>query len=263
MKVCENCGALLDDFALYCSECKTKQGTYQSWDRTGSSQAETGQAASGLASFDQPQEETSDHRENSGGRVRAFCSSCGAKLDSNARFCAFCGMPVANADDSFAKAGRVANTLPELLKTISGRIQTVGVMGIVLGSIQICVVFVNFVLLIGRLIPQSFWNWINLLFLALLGVFNLYGSCRTVKYSDAALKDPGSLLKNYADVGNHIFVLVWNSVYFLVNLIDLNPFGILLMGYGVAVSIIDLTYVRNYIMNHKAQIKEMMRLETA
>ena len=141
-----------------------------------------------------------------------FCTHCGKELLDEAVICPGCGCATnykhTESTDSEA-----------LLNTLSQRINTNGIIWLVIGILQI--------------LGGIFLNW----FLLIVGILNLVSSIQGMKYSKALLENPTGIVAKYEPLTGPIITLIYNLVIG----------GVI----GVAGSIYYFAAIRSFVMENK------------
>lgn len=146
-----------------------------------------------------------------------YCTHCGKELFDEAVICVGCGCAVSKQpDQSTYKASADA---AGILNTLSQRLNTNGIIWLVIGILQI----------LGGL----FINW----FLLIVGVLNIISSIQDMQYSKALLENPTGIIAKFEPVTGPIITLVYNLVIG----------GVI----GVVGSIYYFVAIRNYVMENK------------
>ena len=160
-----------------------------------------------------------------------FCTHCGNEVNENAVICIKCGCAISNC-----KTNTNGQTLKNsqnnlfadnqsLVSTISQRIQTNGIIWIVIGAVQI---------LLGISV-----NW----FLLIVGVLNLLSAIQDLNYCKTILQNPVGIVEKVKPLTLPIITLVYN----------------LLIGgvIGVAGSIYYFVAVRGYVLENEQAFLEI------
>ena len=146
-----------------------------------------------------------------------YCSKCGKEIVPNAAFCISCGSAVKN--DSYQTAKSDFNTNKTLLITLSQRLNTNGIIWLVIGIIQI--------------LGGIFINW----FLLIVGVLNIISSVQDMQYSKTMLENSSGIVAKFEPLTGPIITLIYNLVIG----------GVI----GVVGSIYYFFAIRNYVMENK------------
>lgn len=146
-----------------------------------------------------------------------YCTHCGKELMDEAVICVGCGCAVSGAQGQTTYNPAVDSTT--LLNTLSQRVNTNGIIWLVIGILQI----------LGGL----FINW----FLLIVGALNIVNSIQDMKYSKTVLENPAGIVPKFEPVTGPVITLIYNLVIG----------GII----GVAGSIYYFVAIRNYVMENK------------
>ena len=151
-----------------------------------------------------------------------YCSHCGKELLDEAVICVGCGCAVGGNPAQSTTGVAVDKNL--LLNTLSQRLNTNGIIWLVIGILQI----------LGGLV----FNW----FLLIVGVLNIISSTQDMKYSKAMLENPSGIVAKFEPLTGPIITLVYN----------------LLIGgvIGVVGSAYYFFAIRNYVMENKQTFAE-------
>ena len=151
-----------------------------------------------------------------------YCSHCGKELLDEAVICVGCGCAVGGNPAQFTPG--VAVDKNALLNTLSQRLNTNGIIWLVIGILQI----------LGGL----FFNW----FLLIVGVLNIISSTQDMKYSKTMLENPSGIVAKFEPLTGPIITLAYN----------------LLIGgvIGVVGSVYYFIAIRNYVMQNKQTFAE-------
>ncbi len=146
-----------------------------------------------------------------------YCSKCGKELMDEAVICVGCGCAVAGQQRQSAYNATVDSAT--LLNTLSQRVNTNGIIWLVIGILQI----------LGGL----FINW----FLLVVGVLNIVSSIQDMKYSKTLHENPAGIVAKFEPITGPVITLIYN----------------LLIGgvIGVVGSIYYFVAIRNYVMENK------------
>ncbi len=154
-----------------------------------------------------------------------YCPKCGTAMADEMNFCASCGSPVGPRPAPAVYAPAI-NPTP-LLNTLSQRLNTNGIIWLVIGALQI----------LGGL----FIDWV----LLIVGVLNIISAIDDMNYSKTLLTNPTGLMKRFEPLTGPIITLVYNLVFG----------GVI----GVAGSIYYLVAIRNFVMEHKVAFSSLDR----
>lgn len=144
-----------------------------------------------------------------------FCTNCGKSIPNDAHFCGNCGTVV----NGGAKTVQTASVTTGLLNTLSQRLNTNGIIWLVIGILQI--------------LGGIFINW----FLLIVGVLNIISSVQDMQYSKTLLENPTGIVAKFEPIVGPIITLVYNLVIG----------GVI----GVIGSIYYFVSIRNYVMENK------------
>lgn len=146
-----------------------------------------------------------------------FCSKCGKELLDEAEICVGCGCAVGGQNTQTFNNQSVGGT--ELLNTLSQRLNTNGIIWLVIGILQI--------------LGGIFINW----FLLIVGVLNIVSAIQDMRYSKTLLEKPNGIVAKFEPLAGPIITLIYNLI-----------FGGLI---GVVGSIYYFVAIRNYVMANK------------
>ena len=146
-----------------------------------------------------------------------YCTHCGKEIMDEAVICVGCGCPVTGQHKQTAQAP--INGSPELLNTLSQRLNTNGIIWLVIGILQV----------LGGL----FINW----FLLIVGVLNIISSVQDMQYSKTVLEDPSGIMAKFEPITGPVITLIYNLVIG----------GVI----GVIGSVYYFIAIRNYVMENK------------
>ena len=146
-----------------------------------------------------------------------FCTHCGKELLDEAVICPSCGCAVNNVGVNVGVISSGDGTA--LLNTLSQRVNTNGIIWLVIGILQI--------------LGGIFANW----FLLIVGVLNIISSVRDMKYSKTLPENPTGIVAKFEPITGPVITLIYN----------------LLIGgvIGVVGSIYYFVAIRNYVMENK------------
>lgn len=144
-----------------------------------------------------------------------FCAHCGKELLDEAVVCVGCGCAVDGTGN------RHSSDTAALLNTLSQRLNTNGIIWLVIGILQI----------LGGL----FLNW----FLLIVGVLNIISSVQDMRYSKTMLESPTGIVAKFEPVAGPVITLVYNLVIG----------GVI----GVVGSIYYFAAIRSFVMENKTQ----------
>ena len=143
-----------------------------------------------------------------------YCSNCGKEVLDGAAFCVGCGYAV-----SSKKTNKQSDEGVKLLNTLSQRLNTNGIIWLVIGVLQI--------------LGGIFIEW----FLLIVGVLNIISSVQDMQYSKTLLEKPSGIVAKFEPLTGPIITLVYNLVIG----------GVI----GVVGSIYSFFAIRNYVMENK------------
>lgn len=146
-----------------------------------------------------------------------YCTHCGKELFDEAVICVGCGCAVVGQNSQAVNGAPVDGTA--LLNTLSQRLNTNGIIWLVIGILQI---------LGGLLI-----NW----FLVIVGVLNIISSIQDMQYSKTLLENPTGIVAKFEPLTGPIITLIYNLIIG----------GVI----GVVGSIYYFVAIRNYVMENK------------
>ncbi len=146
-----------------------------------------------------------------------YCTHCGKELLDEAVICVGCGCAVSDQNNQTANNITVDGTI--LLNTLSQRLNTNGIIWLVIGILQI--------------LGGIFINW----FLLIVGVLNIISSIQDMQYSKILLENPTGIVPKFEPIVGPIITLVYNLVIG----------GVI----GVVGSIYYFFAIRNYVMENK------------
>ncbi len=146
-----------------------------------------------------------------------YCTHCGKELLDEAVICMGCGCAVSGQNIHIPNNVTADGT--RLLNTLSQRLNTNGIIWLVIGILQI----------LGGL----FINW----FLLIVGVLNIISSVQDMQYSKTLLEDPTGIVARFEPTTGPIITLIYNLVIG----------GVI----GVVGSIYYFLAIRNYVMENK------------
>ena len=149
--------------------------------------------------------------------IMKYCTHCGKELFDEAVICVGCGCAV--NDQNIMAARNMSSAGTALLNTLSQRVNTNGIIWLVIGILQI----------LGGL----FINW----FLLIVGALNVISSIQDMQYSKTLQEDPTGIVERYEPLAGPIITLVYNLIFG----------GII----GVVGSIYYFVQIRSFVMQHK------------
>ena len=146
-----------------------------------------------------------------------YCTHCGKELLDEAVICVGCGCAVAG-QQTLKMNNSVADS-NTLLNTLSQRLNTNGIIWLVIGVLQI--------------LGGIFLNW----FLLIVGVLNIVSSIQDMKYSKTLLEKPAGIVAKFEPITGPVITLVYNLIIG----------GVI----GVVGSIYYFFALRNFVMENK------------
>lgn len=149
--------------------------------------------------------------------IMKYCTHCGKELFDEAVICVGCGCAV--NDQNIMAVKNLSSAGTALLNTLSQRVNTNGIIWLVIGILQI----------LGGL----FINW----FLLIVGALNVISSIQDMQYSKTLQEDPTGIVERYEPLAGPIITLVYNLIFG----------GII----GVVGSIYYFVQIRSFVMQHK------------
>lgn len=151
-----------------------------------------------------------------------YCTHCGKELFDEAVICPSCGCPVGGYD-----TGSAPQDMTALLNTLSQRLNTNGIIWLVIGILQI--------------LGGIFLNWL----LLIVGVLNIVSSVQDINYSKTLPSAPKGIVAKFEPLTAPIITLVYNIVIG----------GII----GVVGSIYYFVAIRSFVMEHKQAFASLDR----
>ena len=148
-----------------------------------------------------------------------YCTHCGKELLDEAVICVGCGCGCAVSRENTQMTNNQSVNGTILLNTLSQRLNTNGIIWLVIGILQI--------------LGGIFINW----FLLIVGVLNIISSVQDMQYSKALLENPPGIVAKFEPITGPIITLVYNLVIG----------GVI----GVVGSIYYFVAIRNYVMENK------------
>ena len=146
-----------------------------------------------------------------------YCTHCGKELLDEAVICIGCGCAVGGQNNQTVNNKSVDGAT--LLNTLSQRLNTNGIIWLVIGILQI--------------LGGIFINW----FLLIVGVLNISSSVQDMQYSKTLLENPTGIVAKFEPIVGPIITLVYNLVIG----------GVI----GVIGSIYYFLAIRKYVMENK------------
>jgi len=150
-----------------------------------------------------------------------FCTYCGNEVNENAVVCVKCGCAIPN----IAMYGSRFTQTKAVVDVVSRRLQTNGIIWLVIGSIQI---------VLGVTL-----SWL----LVIIGILNLIISVQDLNYSKVILTNPVGIVAKMKPLALAIIVLLYN--FFIGGII------------GVVASIYYFASVRGYVLEHEWEFLEI------
>ncbi len=146
-----------------------------------------------------------------------YCTHCGKELFDEAVICVGCGCAVGGQNSHTVNYKSADGEI--LLKTLSQRLNTNGIIWLVIGILQI--------------FGGIFINW----FLLIVGVLNIISAVQDMQYSKTMLENPTGIVAKFEPLTGPIITLVYNLVIG----------GVI----GVVGSIYYFFAIRNYVMENR------------
>ncbi len=146
-----------------------------------------------------------------------FCTHCGKELLDEAVICVGCGCAVGGQNTQ--TTNNVSFDGATLLNTLSQRLNTNGIIWLVIGILQI--------------LGGIFINW----FLLIVGVLNIISSVQDMQYSKTLLESPSGIVAKFEPITGPVITLLYNLIIG----------GVI----GVVGSIYYFVAIRNYVMENK------------
>ena len=146
-----------------------------------------------------------------------YCTHCGKELLDEAVICVGCGCAVRGHNNQTVNNQSIDGNA--LLNTLSQRLNTNGIIWLVIGVLQI---------LGGILI-----NW----FLLIVGVLNIISAVQDMQYSKTLLENPNGIVAKFEQITGPVITLIYNLVIG----------GVI----GVVGSIYYFLGIRNFVMENK------------
>ena len=146
-----------------------------------------------------------------------YCTHCGKELFDEAVICVGCGCAVGGQNTQ--TVNNMSFDGATLLNTLSQRLNTNGIIWLVIGILQI--------------LGGIFINW----FLLIVGVLNIISSVQDMQYSNTLLEKPVGIVAKFEPIVGPIITLIYNLVIG----------GVI----GVIGSIYYFVATRNYVMENK------------
>lgn len=121
-----------------------------------------------------------------------YCTHCGKELLDEAVICMDCGCEVSGRNNQTVNNKSVDGAT--LLNTLSQRLNTNGIIWLVVGILQI--------------LGGIYINW----FLLIVGVLNIISSVQDMQYSKTLLENPNGIVAKFEPITTPIITLVYNLV---------------------------------------------------
>lgn len=146
-----------------------------------------------------------------------YCTHCGKELLDEAVICVGCGCAVGGQNTQ--TVNNMSFDGATLLNTLSQRLNTNGIIWLVIGILQI--------------LGGIFINW----FLLIVGVLNIISSVQDMQYSKTLLEKPNGIVAKFEPITGPVITLIYNLIIG----------GVI----GVVGSIYYFVAIRNYVMENK------------
>ena len=146
-----------------------------------------------------------------------YCTHCGKELLDEAVICVGCGCAVSVQSTQAVIASPAEGKA--LLNTLSQRLNTNGIIWLVIGILQV--------------LGGIYLNW----FLLIVGVLNIISSIQDMSYSKTLIEKPTGIVAKFEPLTGPIITLIYNLVIG----------GVI----GVIGSIYYFVAIRNYVMENK------------
>ncbi len=146
-----------------------------------------------------------------------YCTHCGKELLDEAVVCVGCGCPA--GEQNLQAATESSFDGSALLNTLSQRLNTNGIIWLVIGILQI--------------LGGIFINW----FLLIVGVLNIISSIQDMQYSKTLSENPSGIVAKFEPVAGPVITLVYNLIIG----------GVI----GVVGSIYYFVAIRSFVMENK------------
>ena len=121
-----------------------------------------------------------------------YCTHCGKELLDEAVICVGCGCAVKGQNTQ--TTNNISFNRSTLLNTLSQRLNTNGIIWLVIGILQI--------------LGGIFINW----FLLIVGVLNIFSSVQDMQYSKRMLENPNGIIAKFEPLAGPIITLAYNLV---------------------------------------------------
>ena len=133
-----------------------------------------------------------------------YCQHCGKELMDAAVICVGCGSPAPQVGGAPVYAPQATAYAPanprQLLSTLSQRVNTDGIIWIVIGALQI----------LGGLGLWYLYEDLTWAFMLVVGVLNIVSATKDLQYSKTVLTDPRGIVAKYEPVGGAVITLIYN-----------------------------------------------------
>lgn len=160
-----------------------------------------------------------------------ICKQCGRNFSEHAAMCPYCNIPL-SAPKAKPVNTRKEPAIPEILLSLSQKVNTNGIIWLLVGILQIVI----------GIIPILMGNY-ALPYILIVGVLNIIVGCRDMRYSKVLLCYPGEILERFTPLAGPIITLVYNGIFGGV--------------FGVAGSVYYLVAIRGYVMRNKEQFEKI------
>lgn len=147
-----------------------------------------------------------------------YCTHCGKELLDEAVICVGCGCMAGERKIQTENKGAFDRVM--LLNTLSQRVNTNGIIWLVIGILQI--------------LGGIFLDW----FLLIVGVLNIVSSAQNMQYSKTVLENPSGIVAKFETVAGPVIVLIYNLIIG----------GVI----GVAGSVYYFAAIRSYVMENRS-----------
>jgi len=139
-----------------------------------------------------------------------FCSNCGNELNEGGRFCSGCGANHQSTNQNpqavqYRPQQVYGYAQPNLLQRLSTKINTLAIIWLIVGIIQI--LFFIIILVISE--GEQYYVY----FVLVIGILNIFNSIQNFSYSKTILHSPVGIVAKYSPVGGAIFNLIYNILF--------------------------------------------------